>query len=140
MSYNLSFFGQVIDFLDCDSGLPVTGVLQPLTSVCGVINVIASEFLVAFEKLLLWLGNSSNLDRTKLITVEACPELISNYRSQDDPKSTESLSYPAVFLGLTGSQGEMTVNVIITCYSLLCSHTIVWFWNSQLRLLCIKRV
>lgn len=87
-----------------------------MTSVCGVINVIASEFLVAFEKLLLWLGNSSNLDRT---------ELISNYRSQDDPKSTGSLYYPAVFLGLTGSQGEMTVNVIITCYSILCSHTIV---------------
>lgn len=90
-----------------------------------MINVIASEFLVAFEKLLLWLGNSSNLDRTKLITVEACPELISNYRSQDDPKSTGSLYYPAVFLGLTGSQGEMKVHVAITCYSLLCSHITV---------------
>ena len=108
---------QVVDFIDCDSGLPVTGVLQPLTSICGVISVIASDFLVTFEKLLLWYGKASMVDRKKVTAVETCHNLISNYRSKTVSKPAESLGNPEVFLGLTGSQnnqpGKLKLNVIL---------------------------
>lgn len=45
---------QVIEMKDPLTNIPVSGVLQPLTSLCGTINIISTDGLVVIEKLLLW--------------------------------------------------------------------------------------
>ena len=44
---------QAIEFRDLDSCSSVIGVLQPVTSACGVVSVVKSEMLLMIEKLLL---------------------------------------------------------------------------------------
>lgn len=110
---------QVLDFIDCDSGLPVSGVLQPLTSVCGVINVIASDFLVMFEKLLLWNGKTSVLDRKNMESLETSQHLVHEHRSKTVSKPAEPLRYNEVFLKLTGSQNNLQGKLMSECCVLL---------------------
>ena len=54
----------------------MSAVLQPLTSICGVISVISSEFLVRFEKLLLWNDKTALLDRENARGFEASSKLL----------------------------------------------------------------
>ena len=46
----------MIDFPDPSNGLPVTGVMQPLTSISGVLSVTNPDAMLRVEKLLLWHG------------------------------------------------------------------------------------
>uniref|UniRef100_A0A6P8IJ72 Uncharacterized protein LOC116301888 n=1 Tax=Actinia tenebrosa TaxID=6105 RepID=A0A6P8IJ72_ACTTE len=50
----------VIELRDPESGIPVTSVLQPLTSVCGVLSIVNSSKLLTLEKLLLWNQRNSS--------------------------------------------------------------------------------
>lgn len=87
--------------------MPVSGVLQPLTSVCGVISVIASDFLVMFEKLLLWSGKTAELDRKNGKSAETSYLLVNEHRSKTVSKPAELLRYNEVFVRLTGSQNNV---------------------------------
>ena len=118
MVYNvIMFLLQVLDFIDCSSGLPVSGVLQPLTSVCGVISVISSEFLVTFEKLLLWNDKMVLVDRRKVQSGETSKTLVSELKSRPVCKSAGRPAHSEVFLRLRGSQnnlqGKLTEKYII---------------------------
>lgn len=84
----------------------MSGVLQPLTSVCGVISVIASDFLVMFEKLLLWNGKTSLLKRKNVESVETSHHLVNEHKSKTDSKPAEPLGYAEVFLRLMGSKNN----------------------------------
>jgi len=103
----LIFPWKVLDFIDCDSGLPVSGVLQPMTSVCGVISVIASDFLVKFDKLLLWNGKTAVLDRKSVKNAESSNLLVNKHRSKTISKPAEPLGYNEVFVRLTRSQNTL---------------------------------
>lgn len=54
----------------------MSGVLQPLTSICGVISVISSEFLVMFEKFLLWDDKTALLDKENAGGLEASSKVL----------------------------------------------------------------
>lgn len=95
---------KVLDFIDCDTGLPVSGVLQPMTSVCGVISVIASDFLVKFDKLLLWNGKTAVLDKKSAKSTETSHLLVNKHRSKTVSRPAKSLGYSEVFVRLTRSQ------------------------------------
>ena len=105
------FILQVLDFTDCESGLPVSAVLQPLTSICGVISVISSDFLMMFEKLLLWGNKMAKLDRGNARSEETC-NLINELRFKPVSKPLEQPSYSEVFCRLTGSQNNLQGKLI----------------------------
>ena len=109
------FILQVLDFTDCESGLPVSAVLQPLTSICGVISVISSDFLM-FEKLLLWGNKMAKLDRGNARSEEASCNLINELRSKPVSKPLEQPSYSEVFCRLTGSQNNLQGKLIAECH------------------------
>lgn len=111
------FILQVVDFLDCESGLPLSGILQPLTSVCGVISVISSHFLVMFEKLFLWNDKMTMLDRKNTKSVGAFKSSLREFRCKVASKPVEQTMYPEVLIRLIGShknpQGKWTTPLII---------------------------
>lgn len=87
--------------------MPVSAVLQPLTSVCGVISVIASDFLVKFDKLLLWSGTTTVLDRKNVKSKETSHLLVNKHRSETVSKQAEPPGYNEVFVRLTRSQNNV---------------------------------
>lgn len=97
----------------------MSGVLQPLTSVCGVVSVIASDFLVMFEKLLLWNVKTSVLDRKNVKSTETSHHLVNEHRTKTVSKSAEPLGYTEVFLRLTGSQENLEGKLTSEYLSLL---------------------
>ena len=78
-----------------------------MTSVCGVISVIASDFLLKFDKLLLWNGKTAVLDRKSVKNAETSHLLVNEHRSQIVSKPAKPLGYNEVFVRLSRSQNNV---------------------------------
>ena len=121
------FILQVLDFIECESGLPVSGVLQPLTSICGVISVISSDFLVAFEKLLLW--NDKTTVKNLSVHVEIADNLVSEFNSKPVSQPAGEPTHHEVFLSLSGSQtnlqGKLMLTIIVLHTWIGCIHVAI---------------
>ena len=105
---------QVLDFADPNSGAPVTGILQPLTSVCGVISVISSAFLLTFEKLLCWNGKGSLKNNSSQKTVAHISRGISLRGQRSTTSAINEAVKPdskEIFLSLPGSQSFLSGTV-----------------------------
>ena len=77
-----------------------------MTSVCGVISVIASDFLVKLDKLLLWNGKTAVLDRKSANSAETSHLLVNRHRSKTVSKPAKPLGYNEVFVRLTRSKNN----------------------------------
>ena len=125
------FILQVVDFLDCESGLPLSGILQPLTSVCGVISVISSHFLVVFEKLFLWNDKMKNAK-----SVGAFESSVSEFRCKVASKPAEQTMYPEVLIRLIGShknpQGKWTTPLVRNYLLLYLLSTVSLKYNNDM--------
>ena len=78
-----------------------------MTSVCGVISVIASDFLVKFDKLLLWNGKTAVLDSKSVKNTEISHLLANRHRSKTASETAKPLGYNEVFVRLTRSQDNV---------------------------------
>ena len=78
-----------------------------MTSVCGVISVIASGFLVKLDKLLLWSGKTAVLDRKSAKSTETSHLFVHGHRSKTVSKPAKPLGYNEVFVRLTRSQNNV---------------------------------
>ncbi|XP_068692520.1 treslin-like [Montipora foliosa] len=94
----------VIDMIDGENGFPVCGILQPLTSVCSVISIISSNFLLKFEKCLFGNGEIASLDCSSIKSVKSCCDLITELGCKGVSKAALQPTSAGVFACLTGSQ------------------------------------
>lgn len=98
---------QVIDVIDCETGLPVCGVLQPLTSVCGVISIVTSEFLWKFEKCLLGNDRMAMLDWRNTRREKSSLDFFTDLERKPLPEATLQLTSTEVFCSVIGSQNAL---------------------------------
>ena len=98
---------QVIDVIDCETGLPVCGVLQPLTSVCGVISIVTSEFFWKFEKCLLGNGRMAMLDWRNTRREKSSLDFFTDLERKPLPEATLQLTSTEVFCSVIGSQNAL---------------------------------
>jgi len=97
----------VIDVIDCETGLPVCGILQPLTSVCGVISIVTSEFLWKFEKCLLGNGRMAMLDWRNTRREKSSLDFFTDLERKPLPEATLQLTSTEVFSSVIGSQNAL---------------------------------
>ena len=90
--------------IDGENGFPVCGILQPLTSVCSVISIISSNFLLKFEKCVFGNGEIASLDCSSIKSVKSCYDLITELGCKGVSKAALQPTSAGVFACLTGSQ------------------------------------
>ena len=115
---------QVVDFIDCESGLPMSGVLQPLTSICGLISVISSDFILPFEKLLFWDVKMGMLYRQNVRNAESSHCLVSGLKCKPASEPAEQPAYTEVLIRLLGSQNYLKGKLGTHCHVLLPLRTV----------------
>ena len=93
--------------IDCETGLPVCGILQPLTSVCGVISIVTSECLWKFEKCLLEDGRIAMLDWRNIRREKSPLDFFADLARGPLPEATLQLTSTEVFSSVIGSQNAL---------------------------------
>ena len=116
--FNNMFILQVVDFIDCESGLPMSGVMQPLTSICGLISVISSDFILPFEKLLFWDVKMAMLYRQDVRNAESSHCLVSGHKCKPVSEPAEQPTHPEVLIRLLGSQNDLKGKLGTHCHVL----------------------
>ena len=84
----------------------MSGVLQPLTSICGVVSVISSDFILPFEKLLFWDVKMAMLYGQNVRSAESSHCLVSGLKCKPVSEPAEQPAYTEV-LRLIGSQNDL---------------------------------